>query len=346
MRACILAAMSPPPPPDDADRDRILARRAVFVTTALAALGCSSQSAPYGSLPDGGTAATSTAAPTSSAIATATATGTGTGTATPPAGASSLRPWETVFAEAPPLDVASSLPAAEKPELEDLKKRFAPVYEALGAAWKAVPTTCAPKDCRKEYAAAADAIIAARDSIKSGMCGDWGGVAFRQRLHAHREFLGAITKELDVGLTDAAMKLGDATTWPRMVNPPPKPQPCLDCSMPEDPGVIAEGELLRIAFGSGAATLSREAEKSLGAVPLDKPMTIRGHADPAEPDAAKLAQARATVVKDWLVKKGAKAANLTVLSFGSDLPIASSTSDAGKAKNRRVDFAYPSARAR
>ena len=75
-------------------------------------------------------------------------------------------------------------------------------------------------------------------------------------------------------------------------------------------------------------------------------MTIRGHADAAEPDAAKLAQARALAVKNWLVKKGAKAAALTVLSLGADLPIASSKSDAGMAKNRRVDFAYPPGPAR
>jgi outer membrane protein OmpA-like peptidoglycan-associated protein len=279
---------------------------------------------------------------TSTTARTSTATATTTGSTAPGA----LRAWETVFAEAPPLQVAASLPAADKPELEDLEKRFAPVYQALGAAWKGVPTACAPKDCRKEYAAAAEAILSARDSIKSGLCGDGGGVGYRQRLRAHREFLGAVTKELDIGLTDATMKLGDATTWPRMVNPPPRPQPCLDCSMPEDPGVVADGEILGVPFGPGASKLTPEAEKALAAVPLDKPMTIRGHADPGEPDAAKLAQARATAVKDWLVKKGAKPANLTVLSLGPDLPIASSNSDAGKAKNRRVDFAYPGGRGR
>lgn len=327
--------MSPPPGDEDADRERILARRAVFVTTALAALGCSSQTPQQTPPPDASVVATTTAAPSTSAGGAPTSSA----NATP--GQSSLRPWDAVLAEAPPLDVSASLPAADMKDLEALRERLKPTYDALGAAWKGVPTSCAPKDCRKEWSAAADAIKQAHDSIKPGLCGTWGGLGYRQRMNEHGAFIHAITKELQDGLSDAAMKLGDATTWPQMVNRPPEPQPCLKCAMPKDPGPLDGGDPTHVPFADGASALSPDAESVLAKLPADATLIIRGHADPGEKDAAKLAQARAEAVKKALVKKGAKAKNLTVLSLAADLPIASSKTDAGRAKNRRVDFAYP-----
>lgn len=320
------------PSPDDIDRELILARRAIFVTTALAAIGCSPQASPQHQ-PD-----TGSAAPLSSAPSTAQPS------AQMPAQTARLRTWDEVSAEAPPLAVATSLPAADKGDLEQLRGELTPVYDALAAVWGKTPTDCPPKDCREKWEAAAAAIQAARDALKPGLCGDWGGMGYRQRTVEHRAFLAKVTKELEVGLADVAMSHGDATTWPKMVNRPPPPQPCLDCAMPEDPGVVGQHGLLAVLFESNASALTPKAEVDLDAVPLDKPLVIRGHADPGETDAATLARARAESVKKALVKKGAKAANLTVLSLGADLPIASSKSPEGKAKNRRVDFAFPDAR--
>lgn len=326
--------MSPPPPDDDADRDRILARRAIFVTTALAALGCSSQGTPQQTPPpDGSVAAAASSTPAVSATPSATAT--------PVPTTSSLRPWDEVFASAPPLEIAPTLNEADKADLEALKQRLKPGYEALAAAWKAVPTSCGPKDCTKEWAAAAEAIHQARDSIKSSLCGEWGGLGYRQRKAEHTAFIQTITKELEDGLADASLKLGDATTWSRMVSRPPLPQPCLKCAMPVDPGVLGDDGILRVPFAEGAAALAADANLLLESVPLDRPIVIRGHADPGEADGKKLAQARAEAVKKWLLQKGAKAGNLTISSLGADLPIATSQTPEGRAKNRRVDFAYP-----
>jgi nitrous oxide reductase len=90
---------------EDNDRESILARRAVFVTTALAALGCSSQSG-------GPTATTGTGTATSTATATATATAAPTSSASVAPGA--LRPWAEVRSGAPPIEVAPSLPAEDE----------------------------------------------------------------------------------------------------------------------------------------------------------------------------------------------------------------------------------------
>lgn len=322
------------PPPEDHDRERILARRAIFVTTALAALGCSSQQPQEGHPSDGGPAAARSSAP---ATAQPSAHPTAVATAQP----SRLRAWSEVIEQAPPLSVAASLPEAEKTDLEELRGRLAPIYDALGVAWSAAPTDCPPKDCRDKWEAAAAAIQAARDSVKPGLCGDWGGMGYRQRLDEHRSFLAKITKELEGGLADAAMGHGDATTWPKMVNRPPPPQPCLDCAMPQEPGVVGHHGLLAVLFEANASSLNPKGEADLAAIPLDRPLVIRGHADPEEADAIALARARAESVKQALVKRGAKAASLTILSLGSDLPIATSKRPEGKAKNRRVDFAFP-----
>jgi outer membrane protein OmpA-like peptidoglycan-associated protein len=320
-----------PPPSDDSDRDRILARRAIFVSTALAALGCSSQSTPQQNPPPDGSVVTipsSSSAPAVSAAPTANAP-------------STLRSWDDVMAAAPPLDIAPKLNDADKQDLEQLRQRLAPTYDALAAAWKGISTSCGPKDCAKEWSAAADAILQARDALKPSLCGTYGGIGYRQRLAEHEVFLFTNTKELEDGLTDAAMKLGDATTWPRMVSRPPLPQPCLKCAMPREPGVVEGAGILSLSFADGSSKLTPEAEEALKRVPLEAALVIRGHADPSEADAAKLSLARAEAVKKALVKKGAKAKSLTVVAIGADLPIASPKTPEGKAKNRRVEFAFP-----
>ena len=71
---------------------------------------------------------------------------------------------------------------------------------------------------------------------------------------------------------------------------------------------------------------------------------VRGHADPSEGgDRGALALARASAVKEFLVKNGADAKRLVVRSYGDTVPIAGATPQ-GKARNRRVDFEAPGKR--
>src|SRR5688572_32955368 len=99
---------------DAIDRDAILLRRTLFVTSAVAALGCSNGT------PDDG-------APHPTVEPTATATATSTVAVTPP----KLTPWEELVREAPPLEVDPALPVEEKTQLVgavDWAKRS---YDAL-----------------------------------------------------------------------------------------------------------------------------------------------------------------------------------------------------------------------
>jgi outer membrane protein OmpA-like peptidoglycan-associated protein len=332
-----------PPPFDDWDREKILARRALFVTTAVAALGCSSQ----GGQGTPTSAATETAAPSGpattapSGAATTAPTGTGTAQAKP----EKLRPWAEVEKTVPPLSVGASVKGPEKEELKSLEERLAPHYAAIGKVW-ASPPTCAPKDCPPDWQAAAKAILDARKAVEGpGPCGIWGGIVFRQRTTEHAQAITALTKELEDALADASLAHGDATSWAKLVVLPPPPLACLKCAPPERPGILEGGHWgapLNVLFADGSSTLEKDADEALGKIPTDgkEPIIIRGHADPTEPNPQKLAQARADAVRDRLVKRGIKANILTTTSLAADLPIASSATDEGKRKNRRVDFAF------
>lgn len=325
-----------PPPFDDWDRERILARRALFVTTAVAALGCSSQGGQ--STPTSATTETS-----SRTSATATATATATAGTMP---ATKRRPWADVEKTTPPLSVGPSVPASEKEELESLAKRLGPHYAAVAKAWAAAPPSCAPKDCKDEWQAAAEAILEARDAVdEPGPCGEWGGIGLRQRRREQREHILAITKELEDALADASLAYGDATSWSRMVVRPPEPQPCLKCAPGQSPGILDNGRWgapLGVGFADGKAELEKEALEALAKVKLEgeEAVIIRGHADPTEPDPTALAKKRAEAVRAQLIKNGINANLLTVLSIGSDLPIAASVDEEHKKRNRRVDFGF------
>lgn len=67
---------------------------------------------------------------------------------------------------------------------------------------------------------------------------------------------------------------------------------------------------------------------------------VGGHTDSDGSDDAnmKLSQARATAVRDQLVKMGIDASRLTAKGFGESKPISDNTTPEGKANNRRVEF--------
>jgi outer membrane protein OmpA-like peptidoglycan-associated protein len=69
-------------------------------------------------------------------------------------------------------------------------------------------------------------------------------------------------------------------------------------------------------------------------------LRIEGHTDNKGSASLnqKLSKARAAAVAGWLVKHGLDQSRLTSTGFGMDRPIDTNETDAGRAKNRRVEF--------
>ena len=67
---------------------------------------------------------------------------------------------------------------------------------------------------------------------------------------------------------------------------------------------------------------------------------VQGHTDNVgNPDVNMfLSEKRAMAVRDYLIKQGVDANRLTAHGYGSSMPIADNTTNAGRAKNRRVEF--------
>jgi outer membrane protein OmpA-like peptidoglycan-associated protein len=101
-----------------------------------------------------------------------------------------------------------------------------------------------------------------------------------------------------------------------------------------------------IEFDIAKATLKPEAEKVLADVLTllkahsDLKLKIEGHTDSTGTKAGNLtlSQQRAASVVAWLVKKGVAKARLTPAGKGDTQPVADNKTDAGRAKNRRVEL--------
>jgi len=69
-------------------------------------------------------------------------------------------------------------------------------------------------------------------------------------------------------------------------------------------------------------------------------LTVEGHTDnTGKADAnKKLSQKRADSVKEYLAGKGVDASRITAIGYGSEKPIDTNKTPAGRAKNRRVEL--------
>ena len=69
-------------------------------------------------------------------------------------------------------------------------------------------------------------------------------------------------------------------------------------------------------------------------------LEINGHTDNTGDSASnlQLSQKRADAVKNYLIRKGVASARMTAKGFGDSSPVADNKTQAGKAKNRRVEF--------
>lgn len=101
-----------------------------------------------------------------------------------------------------------------------------------------------------------------------------------------------------------------------------------------------------INFDTGKATVLPTSEAVLTEVyrllegSPDLKLRVEGHTDNTGPKAANehLSLQRAQAVVTWLTSKGIAAQRLTPLGFGDTKPVADNDSEAGRAKNRRVDL--------
>ena len=101
-----------------------------------------------------------------------------------------------------------------------------------------------------------------------------------------------------------------------------------------------------ITFETGKATIRPESDKVLAEVLKllstngSLKLRIEGHTDNVGGAAAnrKLSEERANAVKAWLVQKGVKPATLAASGSGDSKLVADNGSEAGRAKNRRVEL--------
>jgi len=101
-----------------------------------------------------------------------------------------------------------------------------------------------------------------------------------------------------------------------------------------------------IEFDTGKATLRPESEKVLAQVAAllksqpDWKMKIEGHTDSTGTKQGNqvLSQSRAAAVVAWLVADGIPPSRLTAVGMGDTKPTADNGTDAGRARNRRVEL--------
>ena len=101
-----------------------------------------------------------------------------------------------------------------------------------------------------------------------------------------------------------------------------------------------------ITFDSGKATIKPESTVEINRIAKlmnehpELKFEVQGHCDATGSDKVNdpLSQKRAEAIVDALVKQGIDKARLTAVGKGSRVPIASNSTDEGRAKNRRVEF--------
>ena len=101
-----------------------------------------------------------------------------------------------------------------------------------------------------------------------------------------------------------------------------------------------------IHFDTGKATIQPDSENILGQIVAmlqahpDLKLSVEGHTDSVGNAAVNqtLSEKRAQAVVAWLTGKGINASRLAAKGFGATKPVASNGTEAGRAKNRRVEL--------
>ncbi len=125
--------------------------------------------------------------------------------------------------------------------------------------------------------------------------------------------------------------------------PPPPAEP--------GPAIEVEGNKLaideQIQFRTGSASvdpksfdLLRRIAEAIKSLPADQKLSIEGHTDNRGKARLneRLSQSRAEAVIAHLVRNGVERARLSAKGYGAARPLAPNDTEAGRAKNRRVEF--------
>jgi len=330
------------------DRDAILARRALLLSSALALFHCSpapnptvSSSVDSVDVP----AAIASEAPLPPSSASPSVSAKNPTGPTLPGG----KTWDEAIASAPPFAAGARLPAEERAQFEQMNQGLKARYEEVRAVWEAAKGLCdaAMPECRPAWRALGEKLKTAHDTLRGPrrLCG--GGdnpPSIGQSRDEHLSFLRGRLEEAEKHLAQVAAGLSvqSEQEWLKHVanaNVSP-PMPCLSCMAPSGWPISTV-----VLFDAGSSTLNAAAETSLARVreelkqqlaapnsPVER-FEIRGHADPQEKDGDKLSLARAQAVHAWLAKNGLKDPKLVTVAIGPGLAIAAIAS-----RNQRVEF--------
>ena len=107
----------------------------------------------------------------------------------------------------------------------------------------------------------------------------------------------------------------------------------------------------QLMFGAGGVVVREQAKKLLKGIAkvmkkFDFYLTVEGHTDDQPistaqfPSNWELSAARASAVLRYLVSLGVSDQRLTAVGFASNYPIAANSTEAGRIKNRRVEFIF------
>lgn len=320
------------------DRDAILARRALFVSTALAGLACTSASSVSKPEPD------------ASARVAQGASGPAEGSLETEEAAPAQRPWSELMTGAPPRDIADELPAREREHLKIQVRGLEFEYERLRKIWEGVPDCAANDESCTAWAELLTMLEPLHAESFVGGCeqeanGTTGSVYARRA--AHSRFQAQLLAQIEQHLSTVAASHGEASAkaWAAQFSMAtgPKPMPCLSaCAQP-----LVMDVLMQVPFAAGSSAIVLESSNPQVKVMLDAvlrtlrgylpgKLVVRGHADPSEAEPEALAAARAQAVVAWLVEAGADAAKLEPLSLGARLRV--EAGEAGLEHNPRVDF--------
>lgn len=318
----------------DHDRDAILARRALFISTALAGLACTTHEPPDQPTPQ-----------PQHTVAPSEVEADPDPNPDPAPPSDGTRPsWSQIMADAPPLEVPQGLTASETDLLTILEANMRGRFAELEKIWTTLPD-CAPSQADCEAWAKAVEVIMVAQRAPSDLCGHSPETTstFLERERLHVAYLQQVGSLLLADL-DAAAKAhtaaADVTAWADLRDTTMRapPQPCLRCMNP-----TAKPVLEHVSFEAGQAALPATVQADVlarvaeihGRNPKTR-LLVRGHADPSEPDPDGLAKRRAEAVAAVLIQLGVRKAEIEVRGYGAKLPL---TRDAAQAEqNRRVDF--------
>ncbi len=185
------------------------------------------------------------------------------------------------------------------------------------------------EEAKRADARATQAELIAQNSIEQANLS-------KQESEAAKRYAQAQAEEASLAKQEAELAIEEAESLRRKLNSIATEQ--------TDKGLMMT--LGDFVFDSGKSTIKQEAVDNFSKVidfintyPSNN-VRIEGHTDSSGSNQlnVKLSQRRADAVKSLLIKNGIKSNQIEALGMGEEFPIAENTTNAGKAKNRRVEI--------